>query len=91
MATEARVDEVFLTILKRFNDQGRNAADRKGTTYAPALFAEEPDNQGLSKKQFADAMARLFKANKIRIDEPGPKSRPSRTLVPKAGLDAGDS
>lgn len=44
--------------LKRLNAQGRNAADRKGTSYAPALFAEEPDNQGFGKKQFEDAMRR---------------------------------
>jgi len=82
MAADAKADDAFLTILKRFNAQGRNAADRKGTSYAPALFAEEPDNQGFGKKQFEDAMRRLFKDNKIHIVDIGRKSKPSRTLVP---------
>jgi RecA-family ATPase len=82
MATDAKADDVFLTLLKHFNAQGRNAADRKGTSYAPALFAEEPDNQGFGKKQFEDAMRRLFKDNKIHIVDVGRKSKPSRTLMP---------
>src|ERR1700730_16328961 len=82
MAADAKADDAFLTILKRFNAQGRNAADRKGTSYAPALFAEEPDNQGFGKKQFEDAMRRLFKDNKIHMVDIGRKSKPSRTLVP---------
>ena len=49
MATEQRAEDVFLTLLKRFNAQGRNAGVRKGTSYAPALFAEEPDNHGIQQ------------------------------------------
>jgi RecA-family ATPase len=82
MAADAKADDTFLTILKRFNAQDRNAADRKGTSYAPALFAEEPDNQNFGKKQFEDAMRRLFKDNKIHIVDIGRKSKPSRTIVP---------
>jgi RecA-family ATPase len=82
MAAEAKADEAFLTLLKRFNAQERNAADRKGTSYAPALFANEPDSQGFVKKQFEDAMRRLFKDNKIHIVDIGRKSKPSRTLMP---------
>ncbi len=82
MAAEAKADDAFLTLLKRFNAQGRNAADRKGTSYAPALFAEEPDNKGFGKKQFEDAMRRLFKDSKIHIVDVGRKSKPSRTLMP---------
>jgi RecA-family ATPase len=82
MAAEAKTDDAFLTLLKRFNAQGRNAADRKGTSYAPALFAEEPDNHGFGKKQFEDAMRRLFKDSKIHIVDIGRKSKPSRTIMP---------
>jgi RecA-family ATPase len=82
MAAEAKADDVFLTLLKRFNSQGRNAADRKGTSYAPSLFADEPDNHGFGKKHFEDAMRRLFKDNKIHIVDIGRKSKPSRTLKP---------
>ncbi|HEV7910051.1 MAG TPA: AAA family ATPase [Methylocella sp.] len=82
LAAEAKADEVFLTILKRFNAQGRNAADRKGTSYAPALFAEEPDDHGITKRQFEAAMRRLFKDGKIKVIDNGRPSKPSRTLAP---------
>jgi len=88
LAAEQKAEDVFLALLKRFNAQGRNAGVRKGTSYAPALFAEEPDNQGIGKGQFAAAMTRLLAAGKIRIDETGPKSRRSQTLVPIDGIDA---
>ena len=38
MAADAKADDVFLTLLKRFNTQGRNAGVKHGTSYAPALF-----------------------------------------------------
>ena len=82
MAADAKADDVFLTLLKRFNAQRRNAADRKGTSYAPALFAKEPDNPGIGKEQFEDAMRRLFKDSKIHIVDVGRKSKPSRTIMP---------
>ena len=86
MAAEAKTDDVFLTLLKRFNTQGRNAGVKHGTSYAPALFESQPDNQGITKVQFSSAMERLLKDNKIRIDETGPKSRWSQTLVPTTEL-----
>jgi hypothetical protein len=47
------------------------------------LFERQPDSQGITKAQFSAAMERLLKDNKIRIEETGPKSRRSQTLVPK--------
>ena len=42
-ASDAKAGEVFLTLLKRFNTQNRNASDKPSRSYAPALFAKEPD------------------------------------------------
>jgi RecA-family ATPase len=81
LAAEAKAEDVFLTLLKRFNAQGRNAGVKHGTSYAPALFEGQPDSQGITKAQFSASMERLLKDNKIRIDETGPKSRRSQTLV----------
>jgi RecA-family ATPase len=86
MASEQRAEDVFLTLLKRFNAQGRNAGVRKGTSYAPAMFANQPDNHGIAKAQFSAAMERLLKDDKIIIEETGPKSRRSQTLVPTMEL-----
>jgi hypothetical protein len=51
------------------------------------LNAEEPDNQGISKAQFAAAMTRLLTTEKIRIEETGPKSRRSQTIVPTTEIE----
>lgn len=59
---EQKAEEVFMTILRRFNAQGRNAADTAGTSYAPARLTEQPDNEGITKDQFRGAMNRLFAA-----------------------------
>ena len=83
MAANAKADDLFLTILKRFNAQNRTVSDKSGTSFAPALFAKDPDGKGLGNKSFEEAMNRLFKAKKIRVKETGPVSRRSRTLIPE--------
>ena len=83
LASEAKADDVFLTILKRFNQQGRNASDTNGTSYAPNLFADEREAQGLTKAQLTGAMRRLFSANKIHKVNRGRPSKPAWTLEPK--------
>ncbi|MGJ0454099.1 MAG: AAA family ATPase [Methylocystis sp.] len=82
LAQEQKADDVFLQLLKQFNEQGRNASEKTGTSYAPALFAQQPDADGFTKKQLEAAMNRLFREKKIRVEVTGPASRPSRTLVP---------
>jgi RecA-family ATPase len=83
LAGEQKADEVFLTILRRFTTQGRNASANHGTTYAPALFAGEPEAKELPqpKKALADAMTRLFAAKRIYVAEEGPPSRKRTRLA----------
>ena len=83
MAAEAKTDETFLTLLKRFNQQGRNTSDTKGTSYAPALFAQEAKSGRAAKEQLADAMRRLFQADKIAKANPGKDSKAAWTLEPE--------
>lgn len=74
---EQRADEVFLNLLDRFGQAGRNVCDKRGTTFAPALFAKEKEatSQKLNKNALADAMIRLFASGKIRVVTDGPTSR----------------
>ena len=74
IAANARAEEVFMTILRKYNAQNRNARECKGTAYAPALFADEPDALGVNKKQLEAAMGRLVNDKKICIEESGPPS-----------------
>ncbi|MEJ2374501.1 MAG: hypothetical protein P8Y53_16000 [Pseudolabrys sp.] len=80
---ERKVEDVFLTLLKRFNQQGRKVGDRKGPSYAPALFAAEREAKQakVTKDDLADAMRRLFDTNKIKFEPYGRPSNPHFRLV----------
>jgi RecA-family ATPase len=83
LEVEAKVDEIFLIILRRLAGQGRNVSDKTGTSYAPAQFAKEPEAKKakVMSKALADAMARLFERNKLAIVTEGPPSRPRTKIV----------
>jgi RecA-family ATPase len=82
IAGDAKADEAFLHLVKRFNAEGRNIIDVKSPAYAPAVFADQPDNDGVTKEQFKRAMNRLFQAKKIHIVNRGRPSKPCRTIEP---------
>ena len=86
LAADARIDNLFLDLLRRLAKQGRNVTDKTGPTFAPAVFADEPDakKDKVSSKQFAEAMRRLFAANKIEVVSFGPPSR-LRTRIVEVG------
>ena len=83
LASEAKADNAFLRLLKRFESEGRSVGERPGHSYAPAVFSEEPEAKiaGLNKKVLADAMRRLFASKKIHIQQYGRPSRPGSKLV----------
>lgn len=71
-------DEMFLTLLREFEGQGRNVGHtHTSPNFAPTLFARDPKAKAIGIKQPAlvDAMSRLFAAKKIFVEEYG---RPSR-------------
>jgi RecA-family ATPase len=76
-AAERRAEELFLTLLNRFNGQGRNVSDKIGPSYAPALFAKEAETKAakVGRTALAAAMARLFSAGKIHMEPYGYPSR----------------
>ena len=66
---------MFLKLLALFTEQGRQVNASSGSTYAPRVFAEHPDNEGCRKLAFKSAMERMLAANKIRVVHGGPPSR----------------
>jgi RecA-family ATPase len=82
-AREAREEEVFLKLLKRFTEQNRNVSDRPSKNYAPTLFAaeEEARAEKIHSRGFAEAMRRLFKANRIWNEPYGRSNRESYRLA----------
>jgi RecA-family ATPase len=83
-ARDVKAEDLFLTLLQRYEREGRHVGATRGTIYAPPIFAAEPEARaaGLSSRHLADAMARLFAANRIRVETSGPPSkRRSRIVV----------
>ena len=85
-AREQRADELFLSLLDRWNDQNRTVSDKKtSNNYAPTAFANEPEAKDakIDKKDLADAMTRLFAADQLRCEPYGPPSTPHSKIVRK--------
>ena len=65
-------------LLDRWNKQGRNVSDKQQANgYAPGPFAKEPEAKAdnVSKRELAEAMERLFRADRIHSVAYGPPSR----------------
>jgi RecA-family ATPase/DNA polymerase I-like protein with 3'-5' exonuclease and polymerase domains len=82
---EARAEQVFLELLRRFHRENRNVSDRRGTNYAPALFADEPEARasGVTKPMLTGAMRRLFAAGTIWNEPYGRQARPNYRIIVK--------
>jgi RecA-family ATPase len=89
-AREAKADNTFQQLLRRFSDQGRNVSDKPNApTYAPTVFAKEPEakKNTIRKSDLEAAMRRLFAGDKIYIEHYGRPSRPySRLSMQGHGL-----
>jgi RecA-family ATPase len=87
LAAEAEIDHLFLKLLRRLTDQGRNVSDKASSSYAPTVFAADPEAKEAKadKKALAEAMARLFAAGKIRVVSFGPASKMRSKIVETEG------
>jgi hypothetical protein len=81
MAADRAAEALFLKLLERFNAQERYVNDKAGRSFAPALFAKEPEAAKVRKDALAAAMRRLFVANKIHLEPYGYQSRGTFRLV----------
>jgi len=81
---ENGVDDLFLRLLAQFDGQGRAVSHTvTAPTYAPTMFERDPSaaTTGIKKAAFAKAMARLFAASKIHVENYGRPSRPNSKIV----------
>ena len=84
LAREAKAEEIFLDLLKRFTNEGRNVSHNPNShTNAPATFAKETEAKKLQLKKgdLEGAMRRLFEAKKIRVEDYGRPSRPYQRII----------
>jgi RecA-family ATPase len=88
LAREAKAEEIFLDLLRRFSAQGRNLGDKPTSpNYAPSAFAKEADakKHNLRKPDLDAAMRDLFRTNKIHVETYGRPGRPSSRLAINEG------
>jgi RecA-family ATPase len=81
LSADAKADDLFLKMLKRFAEQGRNVSANIGPSFAPSNFVKEADVKGVTKDQLALAMSRLLKDKKICVETFGPPSHLRSKLV----------
>jgi DNA transposition AAA+ family ATPase len=87
LAADTKAEHVFLDLLRRYDEQGRNVSHKVSPSYAPALFAKEDAAQKLAatdrnrRKLIENAMNRLFAAKKIKVENYGKPSRPYNKIV----------
>jgi RecA-family ATPase len=86
LAAAQKADDVFLSLLARFEREGRDVSPNPSVTFAPAVFSKEADAGGLSKELLAAAMSRLLKANKIKIEKFGRPGKQRSRLILVDGL-----
>ncbi len=71
LAREAKIEEIFLNVLRRFNDQGRNVSDKPNApNFAPSAVVREAEVQkgNIRKVELESAMRRLFARDKIFVE-----------------------
>jgi RecA-family ATPase len=86
IAREAKADRVFLDLLKRFANEGRNVGDKTtAPNFGPAVFAKEDEAKTahLRKSDLEAAMRRLFADSKIHVENYGRPSRPASRIASK--------
>jgi RecA-family ATPase len=81
LAAEQKADDIFLSLLARFEREGRDVSPNPSVTFAPTVFAKHEDAKGLNKDQLRAAMDRLLKDGKVKINTTGKPSKQKTTLV----------
>jgi RecA-family ATPase len=81
LTADAKAERVFLDLLIVFTDQQRDVSPNPSRSYAPTVFANHPDAEGLRKGALETAMNRLLKTHRIRVETSGPPSRQRSRLV----------
>ena len=83
LARQQAVEDVFITLLRRFTSEGRNVTDKVSESYAPARFVEQPEAIAakVASKEFVAAIERLFAAKRIRVVPDGPPSKQRTRII----------
>jgi RecA-family ATPase len=85
-------ETVFMSLLRRFDSEGRKVSNKPGPTFAPAMFADQAEAKSakLKRDDFRAAMERLFSKKQIHVAWAGPASR-QRSYLAEGSNDASNA
>lgn len=72
---EQYAENTFIDLLNYHNEKGLSVSPERSSAYAPTLFANHINSNGVSKNRFEKAMQTLLKQGKIEQGKSGPASR----------------
>jgi RecA-family ATPase len=81
-ATAAKAESIFLSLLQTFEEQGRAVSPSPSPSFAPGVFEQEAEAEGVTKTALKRAMSKLLKDNRIHIETFGPPSKQRKKLTP---------
>lgn len=81
VAAEAKAERVFKSLLKQQAKIGIELSHKTNQYYAPKVMSEHDGRDGVTKKEFKQAMNRLLERKEILIKTDGPPSRQRSFLV----------
>jgi RecA-family ATPase len=79
----ANAEMKFLQMLDLYNAQERNVGSERCATFAPNVFARDPQCKGFSREALEEAMNSLFTKRQIIIETFGPSSRQRKRIIRK--------
>jgi len=82
-AAYSAVDFAYLTCLDVATAQGRRVREHAGRGYAPRVFADMPEAQGMTMRAFKAAQERLFSTGVIHNQAEGPPSKRTHFVARK--------
>ncbi|UGY15571.1 AAA family ATPase [Bradyrhizobium septentrionale] len=84
------VDRAYLACLDRLTLQGREVREHPGRGYAPKVFADMPEANGITARAFKAAQERLFSAGLIQNVTEGPASKRTKHIA-RGNTDGADA
>jgi RecA-family ATPase len=76
-------DRAYLACLDLLTEQGREVREHPGRGFAPKVFAEMPEANGVTARGFKAAQDRLFSAGLIHVITDGPTSKRTHRIARK--------
>jgi AAA domain len=82
-AAHSAAEQTYLACLDLLTAQGREVREHSGRGYAPSVFADMPEANGVSARAFKSAQERLFSGGLIHNETVGPPSKRTKHIARK--------